>query len=131
MTATAKLGTRDMVLVALMTALMAVCSWISIPATVPFTLQTLGVFLACSLLGGKRGSLAVFLYILLGAVGLPVCFGDMGYETPDPALLRQAAEKACVAGSTVHHMPFPVTPDLLYSALWEADKVGRRFQETH
>lgn len=65
------------------------------------------------------------------AVGLPVCFGDMGYETPDPALLRQAAEKACVAGSTVHHMPFPVTSDLLYSALWEADKVGRRFQETH
>ena len=78
MTATAKLGTRDMVLVALMTALMAVCSWISIPATVPFTLQTLGVFLACALLGGKRGSLAVFLYILLGAVGLPVFAGFAG-----------------------------------------------------
>ena len=27
--------------------------------------------------------------------------------------------------------PSPVTSDLLYSALWEADKVGRRFQETH
>lgn len=78
MTATAKLGTRDMVLVALMTALMAICSWISIPATVPFTLQTLGVFLACALLGGKRGSLAVFLYILLGAVGVPVFAGFSG-----------------------------------------------------
>ena len=67
MTATAKLSVRDMALVAMMTALMAVCSWISIPTTVPFTLQTLGVFLACALLGGKRGSLAVLVYILLGA----------------------------------------------------------------
>lgn len=78
MTTTAKLGTRDLVLVALMTALMAICSWISIPATVPFTLQTLGVFLACALLGGKRGSLAVFVYILLGAVGAPVFAGFSG-----------------------------------------------------
>ena len=78
MTATAKLGTRDMALVALMTALMAICSWISIPTTVPFTLQTLGVFLACALLGGKRGSLAVLVYILLGAVGLPVFAGFTG-----------------------------------------------------
>ena len=78
MTATAKLGTRDMALVALMTALMAICSWISIPTTVPFTLQTLGVFLACALLGGKRGSLAVFVYLLLGALGLPVFAGFSG-----------------------------------------------------
>ena len=78
MTATAKLGTRAMALVALMTALMALCSWISIPTTVPFTLQTLGVFLACALLGGKRGSLAVLVYILLGAVGLPVFAGFTG-----------------------------------------------------
>lgn len=78
MTATAKLNTRDMALVALMTALMAICSWISIPTTVPFTLQTLGVFLACALLGGKRGSLAVFVYLLLGALGLPVFAGFSG-----------------------------------------------------
>ncbi len=78
MTATAKLSVRDMALVAMMTALMAVCSWISIPTTVPFTLQTLGVFLACALLGGKRGSLAVLVYILLGALGLPVFAGFSG-----------------------------------------------------
>lgn len=78
MTATAKLKTRDLALVALMTALMAICAWISIPTTVPFTLQTLGVFLACALLGGKRGSLAVLVYILLGAVGLPVFAGFVG-----------------------------------------------------
>ncbi|RGH48187.1 hypothetical protein DW894_07620 [Ruminococcus sp. AM41-10BH] len=38
---------------------MAVCSWISIPAQVPFTLQTFGVFMAVGVLGGKRGTLAV------------------------------------------------------------------------
>ena len=78
MTKTAKRSTRDRVLIALMAALMAVCSWISIPSAVPFTLQTLGVFLACALLGGKRGTLAVLLYILLGAVGLPVFSGFRG-----------------------------------------------------
>lgn len=78
MTATAKLSVRDMAMIAVMTAVMAVCSWISIPTTVPFTLQTLGVFMACALLGGKRGSLAVLVYILLGALGLPVFAGFSG-----------------------------------------------------
>lgn len=63
---------RDLVLCALFTAVMAVCAWIAIPGPVPFTLQTLGVFLTVGLLGGKKGSIAVGAYILLGAVGLPV-----------------------------------------------------------
>ena len=70
--------TRDMVLVALFAALIAICSWISIPGPVPFTLQTMAVFLAVGLLGGKKGSLCVGLYILLGAVGLPVFAGFKG-----------------------------------------------------
>lgn len=70
---------RDMVYIALMAALMAVCAWISIPAgDVPFTLQTLGVFCAVGLLGGKRGTAAVLLYLLMGAVGLPVFSGFTG-----------------------------------------------------
>ena len=39
---------------------------------VPFTLQTFGVFMAVGVLGGKRGSLAVLVYILLGTIGVPV-----------------------------------------------------------
>jgi biotin transport system substrate-specific component len=39
---------------------------------VPFTLQTFGVFIAVYLLGGKRGTISVLVYILLGAVGLPI-----------------------------------------------------------
>ena len=66
---------RKMTHVALCAVLIAVCSWITIPAAVPFTLQTFAVFTACALLGGKSGLCAVGLYMLLGAMGLPVFSG--------------------------------------------------------
>lgn len=74
----AKLTVRDMAYIAIFAVIMAVCSWISIPYVVPFTLQTFGVFLAVGVLGGKRGTLAVLIYILLGCVGLPVFAGFTG-----------------------------------------------------
>lgn len=70
--------TRDMMYISIMTAIIAICSWISIPSTVPFTLQTLGIFTAIGILGGKRGTLAVLTYILLGAIGAPVFAGFNG-----------------------------------------------------
>jgi biotin transport system substrate-specific component len=60
-----KFSVRDMALSALFAALIAVCSWISVPSAVPFTLQTFGVFMAAGLLGGKRGTVSVLIYILL------------------------------------------------------------------
>ena len=73
-----KIKIYDVAFIALFAAVMAVCSLISVPATVPFTLQTFGVFLAVGTLGGKRGSLAVLTYLLLGAVGAPVFAGFSG-----------------------------------------------------
>lgn len=73
-----KMRTVDMAYIAMFSVVMAVCAWISIPAAVPFTLQTFGVFLAVGVLGGKRGTLAVVLYLLLGAVGVPVFAGFNG-----------------------------------------------------
>ena len=73
-----KMRTVDMAYIAMFAVEMAVCAWISIPAAVPFTLQTLGVFLAVGMLGGKRGTLAVLIYLLLGAVGMPVFAGFNG-----------------------------------------------------
>lgn len=70
--------TRDMTDIAVCAVMMAVCSWISIPAAVPFTLQTFGVFLSVGLLGGKKGTMAVLVHILMGAVGLPVWAGFTG-----------------------------------------------------
>lgn len=77
-TTSTKMRTVDMVYIALFAVLMAVCSWISIPAAVPFTMQTFGVFLAVAVLGGKRGTLAILVYLLLGAVGAPVFAGFSG-----------------------------------------------------
>lgn len=73
-----RLNTGDLALVALFAAVMAVCSWITVPAAVPFTLQTMGVFLAVGLLGGKRGTISVLVYLFLGAIGLPVFSGFAG-----------------------------------------------------
>lgn len=64
--------TYDMAYIGLFVGLMAVCSWISIPTAIPFTLQTFAIFLAVTVLGGKRGTLAVVVYLLSGAVGVPV-----------------------------------------------------------
>ncbi|MGN0576790.1 MAG: biotin transporter BioY, partial [Ruminococcus sp.] len=55
--------TRQLVFTALMSVIIAVCSWISIPSEVPFTLQTFAVFCALGILGGKCGTFAVLVYI--------------------------------------------------------------------
>lgn len=67
-----------LVLTAVFAAVIAVCSWISIPTAVPFTLQTLGVLLAAGLLGWRHGTISVIVYILLGLVGVPVFAGFSG-----------------------------------------------------
>lgn len=68
----------DLVYIAIGAALIAICSWISIPTAVPFTLQTFAVFFVLLLLGGERGTIATLVYILLGAIGVPVFAGFSG-----------------------------------------------------
>ena len=72
------LSVRRVACIALMAAVLCVCAWITVPFAVPFTMQTFGVFVALLLLGGMDGTLAVVLYLLLGAVGLPVFSGFRG-----------------------------------------------------
>lgn len=62
----------DLAYIAICVALISVCSWISIPAYVPFTLQTFAVFFTLIILGGKRGTIAILSYLLLGLCGAPV-----------------------------------------------------------
>lgn len=70
---------RNMALCALFAALLCVCAWISIPVgDVAITMQTFGIFLTLGILGGKRGSISVAIYLLLGIVGLPVFSGFRG-----------------------------------------------------
>lgn len=70
--------TQALTRTAMGTVIIALCAWISIPAAVPFTLQTLGIFLVLAALGSRQGSVAVAVYILLGLIGLPVFAGFSG-----------------------------------------------------
>lgn len=69
---------RTICSVALMTALLCVCSWMTVPAAVPFTMQTFAVFCSLLLLGGRKGTAAIGLYLLLGMTGAPVFSGFRG-----------------------------------------------------
>ena len=68
-----------MALCALFTALMTVSGWIRIPLPlVSITLQT-QVAVLCGLLLGVWGGLSVFLYAMLGLLGLPIFAGGGGF----------------------------------------------------
>ena len=73
-----KLAARDLCYIAIGAALITVCSWLSVPASVPFTLQSFAVCLIAALLGLRRGTFSVLIYMLLGAAGLPVFSGFKG-----------------------------------------------------
>lgn len=73
-----RLRTLDLAYIALFAGLIAVCAWITVPAAVPFTMQTFGICAALFVLGNRRGTWAVGVYLLLGFVGLPVFSGFQG-----------------------------------------------------
>lgn len=70
--------TYQIVYTGIFAVLLAICSWISIPTVIPFTLQTFGVFLTTLILGGRQGTIAILVYLLLGAMGIPVFSGFGG-----------------------------------------------------
>ena len=69
---------RGAVYLAAAAALIAVCSWLTVPFAIPFTMQTFAVSCSLVMLGGRRGTAATALYILMGAAGLPVFSGFRG-----------------------------------------------------
>jgi len=73
------LTTRDMTEIAVLTALISVTSWISIPiGDIPITIQTLVVMLIGLFLSPKNSFLSILAYIIIGAMGLPVFAGGKG-----------------------------------------------------
>lgn len=60
-------------------ALIAVCAWLAVPVgEIAVTMQTFGIYLTLLLLGGGKGTATCVVYLLLGAVGLPVFSGFQG-----------------------------------------------------
>ena len=68
------LSTKDLCMISLWTAVIAVMAQIAIPMPmgVPMTMQTFAITLAAIVLGAKKGAIAASIYVLLGAIGLPV-----------------------------------------------------------
>ncbi|MDE6732871.1 MAG: biotin transporter BioY [Oscillospiraceae bacterium] len=64
---------RVMVFMAIFAAIICIAAPVSVQVgPIPITLATFAIYLAGAILGGKRGMIAVIVYIMLGAVGLPV-----------------------------------------------------------
>lgn len=76
----AKITTKEIVSVGMFAAVLAVLSQLSIPmpSGVPITLQTFAVALTGVVLAWKLGTASMLVYILLGAVGVPVFAGFSG-----------------------------------------------------
>ena len=111
--------TKDLAYVALFAAITAVLGLmpaIPVPAVpVPITAQTLGVMLAGAVLGAKRGFLALLLFLVLVAVGLPLLAGGRGglavFAGPSAGFLFAWPLGAFVTG-------------LLTEALWRRFNLG-------
>lgn len=69
---------KSMTYISLMSVIIVLCAWLTIPFAVPFTMHTFGIFFALLFLGGKKGTISIAIYLLLGALGLPVFSGFSG-----------------------------------------------------
>ena len=99
----------NIVMVGVFAAVLAVLSQISfpLPSGIPVTLQTFAVALCGYALGCKRGTLAVLVYIVLGAVGLPVFANFSGgfdkFVGPTGGFLISFPLMAYIIGLGVEH----------------------------
>lgn len=69
-----KLSVQDMCMIGMFTAIIVIMAQISIPMPmgVPMTMQTFAITLAAIVMGAKNSTIASFIYVLLGAIGVPV-----------------------------------------------------------
>lgn len=76
---TSIMETKSIVLIGMFSAVLGVLSIITIPIlTVPVTLQTFAIALCGFVLGKKLGTMSTFIYVLVGAVGVPIYAGMTG-----------------------------------------------------
>lgn len=61
------------------------------------------------------------------SVGLPTTLADLGIEKVDPEQIMEVAKLATAEGETTHNMPFPVTAEDVYAAIFAADSIGRMY----
>ena len=111
--------TKKLVTCALCAAIICVLAPLSVPAgPVPVSLATFAVLFSAFFLGGKWGTAAVGIYLLLGAVGLPVFAGFAG-----------GFEKLAgpTGGYLVGYLPLALISGGLYSLLGKKKTGAARF----
>ena len=64
-----------MATIAMCVAVTVISSWITVPFLVNFSLQTMSIFIIAFVFGLKKSMISLFIYILLGVIGLPVFSG--------------------------------------------------------
>ncbi|MTI15711.1 glycerol dehydrogenase [Rhodobacteraceae bacterium RKSG542] len=61
------------------------------------------------------------------SIGLPTNLFDMGVKEIDLDKLMEVAVASCAEGETIHNMPFPVTPEMVLTAMLSAHELGQRY----
>ncbi len=71
--------TKDLILIGIFAAVICIFSPFSVPVgPIPISLASFAVYIAAASLGGRKGTIAVCIYVLLGAFGIPVFAGFTG-----------------------------------------------------
>ena len=108
---------KNIVLIALFAAIIAALGFlpkVTLASGIPITAQSMGIMLCGTVLGAKRGGLAVLLFLFLVALGLPLLSGGRGglgvFMTPWAGFLFGFPAAAYVTGLVMER--------------WQSDRIG-------
>lgn len=142
-----KIRTKQMVLIALMTAVTCVLGPLSIPlpfSPIPISLTNFAIFLAIFVLGMKNGTISFIIYLLLGAVGVPVFSSFRGgfqvLAGPTGGYLIGFIFLALIMGFALDHFDRKLVPTIIgmiigmavcyaFGTVWLAKLLSLSFKE--
>ena len=142
-----KIRTKQMVLIALMTAVTCVLGPLSIPlpfSPVPISLTNFAIFLAIFVLGMKSGTISFIIYLLLGTVGVPVFSSFRGgfqvLAGPTGGYLIGFIFLALIMGFALDHFDRKLVPTIIgmiigmavcyaFGTVWLAKLLSLSFKE--
>lgn len=142
-----KIKTKQMVLIALMTAVTCVLGPLSIPlpfSPVPISLTNFAIFLAIFVLGMKSGTISFIIYLLLGAIGVPVFSSFRGglqvLAGPTGGYLIGFIFLALIMGFALDHFDRKLVPTIIgmiigmavcyaFGTVWLAKLLSLSFKE--
>lgn len=142
-----KIRPKQMVLIALMTAVTCVLGPLSIPlpfSPVPISLTNFAIFLAIFVLGMKSGTISFIIYLLLGAIGVPVFSSFRGglqvLAGPTGGYLIGFIFLALIMGFALDHFDRKLVPTIIgmiigmavcyaFGTVWLAKLLSLSFKE--